>query len=666
MRRFTFSIAILFSLCLLVSTGCQGPDIKPDVPTSAAPPPISVDPLQDPNSIEAYMAIRSAGSPDVQADGVLYYMTWITGVEQLYRHTEQGPQAVTGEPFFPEGIDFYTISPSGAYAVVGADHGGDEQFDLYLVNLECDCELPVPIDMDRSVRVDSPLWMPDESAVIYRSTRRNGRDFDLWRYTLENNETTIFLEREGYNYPTDISADGKMLTFVRHMGGSLTDLFLLDIPSGAVRQLSPQGRTSGDYSGARFLADGRRILLTTDDGLEMGALAVMELENGTWKVLGEDKWPVDGVAVSPDRSRAAVIHNVHGTSRLTVLDTASWAVIAQPELPLGVISSAHFAEGAVYVTYSNAVKTGDIWRYVLDGGRFEPLTRSDYGPVDASSFRMPELVFYKSFDGREIPAYLYRPQGYDGRPAPYMIYAHGGPESQYRPGFIRNVQYNLSQGIGILAPNVRGSAGYTREYLNLDNYKKRMDSIKDFKAAADYLIEAGIADPARLGIYGGSYGGFVVMAAITEYPDLFAAAVNSVGIVNFVTFLQNTKGYRRAVRESEYGPLSDPEFLKSISPIFKIERVLTPLLIVHGENDPRVPVGEARQIVKALEARGQEVRAEIFADEGHGLSKLENRLVYYRILAEFLKKHLKPDPSVEGSGCSSDAASVDDMGVCSE
>jgi dipeptidyl aminopeptidase/acylaminoacyl peptidase len=255
---------------------------------------------------------------------------------------------------------------------------------------------------------------------------------------------------------------------------------------------------------------------------------------------------------------------------------------------------------------------------------------------------MPELVRFESFDGLEVPAFLYLPPDYQpGNPVPFVLHMHGGPESQFTPAFIRHFQFLLLNGYGVLAPNVRGSSGYGKEYMNLDNYKKRLDSVKDMKAAADFLIAEGYSAPGMLAVKGGSYGGYMVLAGITEYPELFSAAVDQVGIANFVTFLENTAEYRRHLREAEYGPLSDPEFLESVSPLNKADLIETPLLVVHGENDPRVPVGEARQIAEAIEAKGGQVQLLIFPDEGHGVSKRPNVLTVYRTMVEFLDKHLK-------------------------
>jgi len=269
------------------------------------------------------------------------------------------------------------------------------------------------------------------------------------------------------------------------------------------------------------------------------------------------------------------------------------------------------------------------------------ITFSTLAGIDPSLFVEPKLVRYTSFDGLSIPAFLYLPPNWDGNPIPFVIEAHGGPESQFRPSFIRHFHYLLLNGYGILAPNIRGSSGYGREYVRMDDYKKRKDSIRDIGAAARWLIENGYAREGKIAIKGQSYGGYVTLASLVEFPDLFGAGVDHVGIANFVTFLRNTAEYRRALREAEYGPLSDEDFLREISPINNVDRIKAPLLIVHGENDPRVPIGEARQMAEELMKRGREVELLIFPDEGHGIAKLENRLIFYRKMVEFLDKHIK-------------------------
>lgn len=243
---------------------------------------------------------------------------------------------------------------------------------------------------------------------------------------------------------------------------------------------------------------------------------------------------------------------------------------------------------------------------------------------------------------RRIPALLFTPRDTEARGLPVVVYVHGGPESQYRPNFNPIVQYFVNQGYAVLAPNVRGSTGYGYEYQSLDDIRLRMDLVHDLRHAALWLGESGIGDPRRIAVMGGSYGGFMVLSAITTYPEVWAAAVDIVGIANFVTFLEHTGPWRRKLREVEYGSLEDDrDFLERISPINGVDRITAPLFVVHGANDPRVPVGEAEQIVAALRGRGVPVEYLRFEDEGHGLQKRTNRLVAYPAIARFLERYLR-------------------------
>jgi len=302
--------------------------------------------------------------------------------------------------------------------------------------------------------------------------------------------------------------------------------------------------------------------------------------------------------------------------------------MAGPKIDKGIVGNIDFAGTALLYSLNNANTPGVVYRWDMDRPAALPvaLTSADTRGIDVSRFRLPKLVHYPSFDGRKIPAFLYLPRDYEeGKKIPFLVQYHGGPEGQYRPYFNRAFQYFLSRGYGIIAPNVRGSSGYGKAYIEADNYKKRMVSVKDGVWAAKYVIDQGFTDNKKLAAWGGSYGGFMVMATITEAPKLFGAACNIVGIVNFETFLKQTKAYRRHLREAEYGPLSDPEFLRSISPIYKVDRIETPLMLAHGLNDPRVPVGEAMQVAVALKKRGMEVEELYFPDEGHGFAKKFNR-----------------------------------------
>jgi len=267
--------------------------------------------------------------------------------------------------------------------------------------------------------------------------------------------------------------------------------------------------------------------------------------------------------------------------------------------------------------------------------------------VPLDSFAAPELIHYPTFDTaddgnrRQIPAWFFRPPQQAGERAPVIVLVHGGPEGQTRPYFHPLIQYFLQRGYAILAPNVRGSTGYGKAYSHLDDVEKRMDSVADLAFAARWLREQPGVDGERLVVFGGSYGGFMVLSALCTYPDLWAAGANIVGISSFVTFLENTSDYRRAHREAEYGSLdTDREFLESISPINHVDRIEAPLIVIHGANDPRVPLSEAEQLVEALSGRGVSVEFIVFDDEGHGIAKLKNKLVAYPAIADFLDRVL--------------------------
>jgi len=284
----------------------------------------------------------------------------------------------------------------------------------------------------------------------------------------------------------------------------------------------------------------------------------------------------------------------------------------------------------------------DVWVWDLPQEKLWQATRSSLGGIAPESFVEPALVHYPTFDEREIPAFLFLPRDKPARDLPVVINVHGGPEGQARPIFNPVNQYLAAQGYAVLAPNVRGSSGYGYTYMSLDDVRKRMDSVADLRHAALWLRASGIANPQRIVVMGGSYGGFMVLSAITTYPDLWAAAVDIVGIANFVTFLENTHPWRRKLRESEYGSLeNDREFLEGISPIRRVNEITAPLFVIHGANDPRVPIGEAEQIVAALRQRQVPVEYLRFEDEGHGLIKRANRLVAYPAIARFLDEHLK-------------------------
>jgi dipeptidyl aminopeptidase/acylaminoacyl peptidase len=300
----------------------------------------------------------------------------------------------------------------------------------------------------------------------------------------------------------------------------------------------------------------------------------------------------------------------------------------------------------VAFSYSSATINGDVWVLDLKQDRASQVTHSTRAGIPSSSFVAPQAVSYPSFDGTEIPAFLYLPKGAAkiGK-LPAIVSIHGGPEGQERPGFNPIYQYFLNRGYAVLAPNIRGSAGFGKQYMHMDNYKKRPDAIKDAAWAADYLKSSDYIDTRKIAVMGGSYGGFMTLAQATMFPERWAAAVDIVGISNWFTFFKNTGAWRRSHRANEYGdPEKDPAFMKSISPINFVKNIRAPLFVIAGANDPRVPKSEADQMVEQVRARGVPVEYISFPDEGHGMAKRPNRIRGYTAIADFLDKYLRNAP----------------------
>ncbi len=367
-------------------------------------------------------------------------------------------------------------------------------------------------------------------------------------------------------------------------------------------------------------------------------LARLDLPTLDLTYLTPDDWDVESVKLSRDGRWLVAGRNVDGYSDF-VLFSGKGRRVPGPQIPRGIFGGFDFSPDSRRLAFTlvGPDRNADVWTLDLPDGEPRRLTRSSTAGIPSSTFRRPRLVRYPTFDEREIPALFYEPD--EDSTAPVVVNVHGGPEGQSRPAFAPVTQYLLDRGLGVFFPNVRGSTGYGKHFTHLDDVELRMDSVADLAHAARWLQEQGHE---RIAVMGGSYGGFMVLAAMTEYPELWSAGVDIVGIANMVTFLENTGSYRRALREPEYGSLEkNREFLESISPIHKAENIAAPLMVIHGKNDPRVPVGEAEQIVERVGKNGGIVEYLLYQDEGHGLAKLKNRLDAYPKIAAFLERHLE-------------------------
>ncbi len=594
-----------------------------------------------------------------------------SGTNQIYIVAATGgePKQLTN---YEDNISFLRFAPASETILFGKAQGGDENAQLFVMN--ADGSNVRQLTDAPEVRHNFGDFSRDGARIFYASNKRDRNYFDVYTMDLASGKETLVYQQNGSNAVAAVSPDSKLL-IVSRAGTELSldnDLYLIDARSGRELELLTKHTSAARFGDVHFAPDSTfeniSFYYGTDQNREFYQLGRMQMTafKTSKQFLNELTQDVDASELSRDGKTLAYVYNREGFSELRVGETASFSDTGLltkdlPALPAkGVVGGLNFSpDGSkLALTFSSAKNNPDIWIYDLKAKSFAQLTNSDRAGLASESFVEPELVKFKSFDGREIPAWFYRPQSIalsvvpiageaktidvNKKNLPVIISVHGGPEGQERPGFNALYQYYLSRGYAILATNVRGSTGYGKTFTHLDDVEKREDSVKDLAAAAEYLKDLGAADPKRIAVIGGSYGGYMTMAAITLYPDLFAAAVNTVGIVNWETFLRNTSGYRRRQREVEYGRLDkDLEFLRRTSPISKVDRIKTPLMVIHGKRDPRVPYTEAEQLVEALKKRGATVEYKLFDDEGHGISKLKNRLIVYPLVADFLDKHLK-------------------------
>ena len=604
-------------------------------------------------SFERYLNIRAAYAPSFSHDGKrLSFLTNITGVAEVWSipidvhaTSPAWPDQLT---FRNERISGASYSPVEDVLLISADVGGNERNQLYLLSAD-GAEFTALTSQLETIHSFGG-WSPDGSRILYSSNERDNRYFDIYERNLKTGETKQLYQQDGTNHAMRYSHDGHYALMSRAYSNVNNQLFMLDTITGETRTLTPE--ITGGYAiyiMPNWSANMDGLYILSNRGRQFLSLAWIDLATTEMTYLRDDQWDADALTLTRDGTRMALIINEDGYSRLLLFDVShGWDARVEmpvPDLPGGIYGVTWSKDGKqlAIVVYA-ATDAPDVWIWDVQEERLWRATRSSLGGIPQDSFVTPSLVRYATFDGRQIPAFLYLPHDKEAQSLPVVINVHGGPEGQSRPEFDPIVQYLVARGYAVLEPNVRGSTGYGYEYQSLDDVRLRMDSVTDLQHAVFWLRESGIADPKRIAVMGGSYGGFMVLAAITTYPDLWAAAVDIVGIANFVTFLENTGPWRRKLREAEYGSLEqDREFLEQISPIHRVDRISSPLFVVHGANDPRVPVGEAEQIVAALRERNVPVEYMRFEDEGHGLVKRSNRLIAYPAIGRFLDAFMEQD-----------------------
>jgi dipeptidyl aminopeptidase/acylaminoacyl peptidase len=626
-------------------------------------------------TIEQYLSVKAASAPTFSPDGTrIAFLSNHTGTSQVWTvlMPTGNPRQLTN---YDDNVSFVRWLADGSGLVFGKAKGGDENTQFFW--MRPDGTGVRTLTTDPTVRHNFGAVSWDGKTLWYASNKRNRTFFDIYSMDIASGREELRYQQDGNNSLAAVNDSGTKFIVSRDgIDLSLDDsLYLVDTRTKAEMLLTPH-EGPVQYGNVNFVADG--IVFTHNQGREFQNLAQMRRKNAAsddWSlsnlvtdILDKTPWDVSGVEMSTYGNTMVYTVNREGFSEMFVrkYETGGKPLIttfargADPiKLPgRGIVGAMALNkdQSKLAFTFAAARNNSDIWLYDLRTKHLNQVTVSDTSGIHSGSFVEPKLIKYKTFDGREVPAWYYLPnlpRSYSLtmgdssglKPiisrVPVIVSVHGGPEGQERPGFNGLYQYYLSRGYAILAPNVRGSTGYGKTYTHLDDVKKREDSVKDLAYAVEWLKTSGNADPNRIAVMGGSYGGYMTLAAITLYPEIWSAAVSTVGIANWESFLKNTSGYRRRQREVEYGRLDrDLDFLRSISPLARVDRIKCPLFVIQGRNDPRVPYTESEQIVAAVKRRGGIVEYKLYADEGHGISKLKNRLELYPLVADFLDKYM--------------------------
>ncbi|MEK6704138.1 MAG: prolyl oligopeptidase family serine peptidase [Planctomycetota bacterium] len=621
-------------------------------------------------TIEQFLKIRVPAGAALAADGTLYFRDWPDGIWQLYRVT---PLAVSGggRDYSPgkarierltdykDGLGSFSLSRDGTKVLLSHAVGGNENFQISLMDTKTAKVTPVAANAKAQYAVNH--WADDSSAFYFSGNDDSPNDFHLYKHTFATGKTTKVLGKEGSWSVEDATPDGSRLIVEKSNSASDANVFELDVKSGALVEITikDEGKTAAN-SVVGYMPGNQQVMITSDyrDGNERIYIKDLKTQSVSSPLPSLNKFELDGVGFNHEKTMLAVATNEDGYGVPHVYTVDAFRSVDLPKIDRGIVGLGTFRGNSLVWSMNNAKTPGGAYVSTLGaGGTTTQLTFVESQGVDLSKFPLPELVKYKSFDGLEIPAFVFLPPGYDAakpRPIPFICLYHGGPEGQHRPNFSAAQQYLLSRGFGIILPNVRGSTGYGRAFQMMDDYKGRWASVKDGVAAAKFLVDKGYATPGKITTYGGSYGGFMSVACLvedtlnaeaTKGKPYFGAGVDIVGIVNLQTFLEKTSGYRRKLREVEYGPLSDPDFLASVSSIKKLDKIKVPMFIAHGFNDPRVPIEEAMQLAVALKDRAAAEKNPaltpqllVFPDEGHGFAKLENRLLFNKQSAAFLEQ----------------------------
>ncbi len=566
-------------------------------------------------------------------------------------HQVKSPGAArTQITFFDENISAgVSFQPKrGEYFIFSKDTGGNQNYQNYRYDFATGS---ITLLTDGKSKNTSGIWSNRGDRIVYGSTRRSGKDVDLYLVNpADPTSDKIFTKLEGGGWSAaDWSPDDRKILVVENISANESYLWLFDAETGEKTLITPKNQPEKSFYGAgEFSRDGKGIYVATDRASEFRRLTYIDLATKQHTILSANiNWDVEELKLSPDGRMLAVVTNEDGALTLRLFDAVKRKERPLPKLfPKGYVTDIHWREDGNILGFNldSARFQTDVYSLDIKSGRVERWTESETGGINTSNFVEPELIHWKSFDGKMISGFLYRPPARFTGKRPVIIDIHGGPEAQFQPYYLGRRNYYLNElGVALIFPNIRGSSGYGKSFLKLDDGLLREDAYKDIGSLLDWIETNPKLDANRVMVTGVSYGGNMTLAAATRYANRIRCAVDIVGPSNLVTFLENTAGYRQDLRRVEYGDERYPNiraFLERIAPMNGVSKITKPLFVVQGKNDPIVPPTESDQMVAAVRKNGIPVWYLLAKDEGHGFSKKSNADFQFYATVLFIKEYL--------------------------
>ncbi len=577
----------------------------------------------------------------------------ISGQFNLWRVAVDGgwPEQLTA--FTDRTVRAAAVRPGDGTIVFAADHDGDEFHQLFAIPPSGGWPRQLTDAPQVQHFVEGASWSPDGESLVYSANARVPTDMEVWVRDWESGETRSVFGQGMYTFPGHWSPDGTKLTVVEVRSNADYSIHLVDVATGESRELTPHDDDAKFIPGP-WRADGGGFWLGTDHEQEYTGIAFYDLATDTWDWVAAPEHDVDELAGSPDGTKLAWVENVDGWARLRITD-ADGNDLVEPKLPQG--STFVFGSGMTFsedgsqlaLIWDQPLRPQEIYVVDVATGEARAVTESRLAGLRDDGLVAPELIRYESFDGREIPAWLYKPENGEGR-MPVVVWIHGGPEAQERPVYKGLVQYLANRGIAVLATNIRGSTGYGKTYQHLIHRDWGGGDLEDWRHAAEWLRAQDWVDPDRLAVVGGSYGGFACLTCVTRLPEYWAVGVDIFGPSNLVTFARAVPPtWKRFMAGLVGDPDTEEEFLRERSPLTYIDDIRAPLLVIQGATDPRVVKAESDQLVERLCELGREVAYEVFEDEGHGFTRFANEVRAYRLAAEWVERHLARERQPAGA-----------------